>query len=348
MADELSSLLRTDVGAVHLRDWRYRTGCRIVCGTYTSFGSSSSLDWDVVLIEDAEEGLRSQVGKNLTEYALNGKRRYAFSSDRSRWHSSTDLECDVLFGPTIYQARRAISDRDQINVVFGEAPLQRDCESVRRGILNRRTAQRSSAERAEGTRQQREQLWRSDARNNLIAVIAIGFARRHSEPIWRAGLFLDHPDPFIGLPENPRVAVLVETVEHAALIRRALPDWIISDAQPRDFELTPPQRSADMCLLPDRAIVTVAAAERYHRFDPDVIIVATGGTAAYLPRGLSRRRNRVLVVDLVDDEGSTTSASQRRRRGYVAIGCQVQDRPSSRVRQRRDRQHSVATVAGNT
>jgi hypothetical protein len=343
LSDELSSFLATDVDSVNLRNWHYRSGCRIVCGTYASFDSSSPMDWDVILVEDVEEGIRSHLWEKLTEYALNGKRRYAFSSDRSRWPASTDLDCDVLFGPTIFRARRAERDRDQrVNVVFATAPLQRDCGPGRRGAAKRRTAQRSGAERAEGSRQQWRQLWHSELRNNLIGEIANGFARRQSEPIWRAGLFLEHPNPFNGLRENLRIAVLAETVEHATQIRRVLPDWPICDALPRELDLMQAHQSASERILPDQAIVTVAGAERYHWFDPDVIIVAFGGAAAYLPRGLSRRRNSVLVVDLVDDDGSLESASQRRRRGYVAIGCHVQDR---RARQRRGRVRGPESIA---
>ena len=347
LADALAELLGCEVDAVHQREWHFRS--RVVCGTFASFDSSSACDWDIVLFEDAEAGAGKLLWENLASYGMNRKRRYAFSSDRSLWAAADNLRCDVAFGPTIFRAGR--SNREgchQIKVVFATGPLCGERRETSRRDSRRRPTSRDAAERAVGTRQRRESLWRNESRNNTITEIADGFATGRSDAIWQAGLFLDQADPFQGIPDSPRVAVLVETVEHATRLSRSLPGWTVCVVRPREIDLSQPQQAANGYRLPERAIVTVVRAERYHHFDADVLIMAIGGSQTYLPRGLSHRWKNILVVDLVDDEGSPEADSQQRRHRYLAIGCQVQDRPTERIRQQRDSQRSPVTTRQNT
>ena len=154
------------VACVHGRNWR--SGERVVCGTFASLDSSDPQDWDVILYEDALEATAKANHDARRRYGWH--RVYAFASPGDVNNHKNKLLTELLAGPIINppDTRAAVS-----NVTFAryEAPSVSAAKKdpMRDNML----------------------LINNDHRNQAIASIAEALVNKDMASLWRFGLFLN-------------------------------------------------------------------------------------------------------------------------------------------------------------
>jgi hypothetical protein len=167
--------------------------------------------------------------------------------------------------------------------------------------------------------------WHNDARNRQIAAIADAAAAGDQDALCRQ-LGVDVELERISGYRPPRVAVVVEAVEHARQLAALLPDWTICAATK--------EHDANEGAHQDRRIVSaVYAAE--HRVKAELLIRASGGEGLVRAKGFPPAAEYgytpppVLLIDFADQFAKPAAASARRRaRVYRRAGMQVYSSPT--------------------
>jgi hypothetical protein len=164
-------------------------------------------------------------------------------------------------------------------------------------------------------------MWDNDRRNEAIARLAAALAAGDMTAPWEYGLFLDD-DPDLRSCAERRVAVLVESPEHARTLGRLLPGWRVLCADGADLGTVGRAGAAGVGPevrddLPGRAIVTWLHARG--RIEADVVIRADGlpwplDLAVAPPRPGQAEARPVLLVDLADHQDRTARDATRARR----------------------------------
>ncbi len=242
---------------------------------------------------------------------LDGGELWGLSAINRRWH-----------GDAHYRRRFALVQRNRRNDSWRNFALQALTGPVistgrrpRKQIARTYLLAEGKKPRRAGSRltQKRERFWLNAARNKLVANMAVGLADNPDRAL------LEHMREHIvvgqlGTREDPRVAILVESAEHARELARLLPTWRIDTAnEPARRNLTPNIESP-------HAIVTETRAAKFG-VDAQIIIRAAGTSAPLKIRNFPPRTTReesgthVLIVDVIDSlaERTTNSRSSKRR-----------------------------------
>ena len=176
-----------------------------------------------------------------------------------------------------------------------------------------------------GLEWKRRSIWGNPERNEATARLATALADGDLGTLWAYGLFLDG-EPVLRPPADRRVAVLVESPEHARILGRLLPGWAVLCADGADLAAVGRAGAAgagpdDRGDMPGRAIVTWLHADRRGRIEADVVIRADGtalaarsarrGAAAGTCRGSARAARRSRRPSGPDREGRDAGPSAR-------------------------------------
>jgi hypothetical protein len=156
--------------------------------------------------------------------------------------------------------------------------------------------------------------WTNERRNAAIAAIASAIASGILESLWPFGLFTASAYSAASMPFQPSswVTVVVESVDHAAILRSLLPEFGVLRANP-------PEPSAWHRLQ----VVTLAGmAECGANFAPNVVINAVGGKFALeLPEAFDIRppNSPAIIVeldDVFDDQAIKDTTNRLCHYGY--------------------------------
>jgi hypothetical protein len=255
----------------------------------TSLASHLALgDFDVAVFPFAEQ-IASAHG--FHDAAMNDRRTYGVLLTSERLERRSQLLVEGILGPPIFEVPDPRGPRSRVVILTFEPPWS----PAPLGL--------SALER------KRQCIWRADLRNHAVAEVAEAIAAGDVERLWPHGLLLEQQraDP-------RRVAVVVESPEHARALLAALPGWHPFDAG----------------AVLDRTVLTIVQASRLAAADCDAILWAAGGTSLVEPRGFPPRGNRdVLLVDALDDfDPRAVEETQERLDSYRKRGWTVHRRPS--------------------
>ncbi len=174
-----------------------------------------------------------------------------------------------------------------------------------------------------GLEWKRRSIWGNPERNEATARLATALADGDLGTLWAYGLFLDG-ELVLRPPADRRVAVLVESPEHAGILGRLLPGWAVLRADGTDVAAVGRAGAAgagpdDRGDMPRRAIVTCLHADRRGRIEADVVIRADGlpwplDLPVAAPRPGRAEGRLVLLVDLADHQDRTARDATRARR----------------------------------
>jgi hypothetical protein len=164
--------------------------------------------------------------------------------------------------------------------------------------------------------------WHHQQRNRIVGKLAVALARGDVKALRASGVRLS-PEERRGVSKGWRVAVLVESLRHAAVLLELLPGWGLLDAVPDDCsgEGGKSGRTHTTTKMPAGTIITLTRAWK-DEIDVDVLLRATGGRGRLLldgsePQGVEVAATAArLVVDFVDsaDAGAARDTA-----------CRVQD-----------------------
>lgn len=294
----LGQFVGANVDAVSGRNWQ--SSCRVVCATFSAFDSSDPADWDVLVFEDGFDALARATHENRGGFGRHHV--YSFIEPNRSLTGKQRIDLEVLAGPIIY---RYVSGKHRPEVVLETAFA---------------VAPEGSYHSPPNPRERCEQLWSACRRNRTIAAVAEACASSNPHSLWGCGLLLNEQNPFRLWDHTPIVTVLVESARHADLLARLLPEWRVMSRRPQDASSLPSLWDWSEYSVPTRSIMTAVRAEAYNRFDADIIVMASGGSTPFLPRGLARRSGHVLVIDFDDrSKPSLVRDTESRRRHYRAL-----------------------------
>jgi hypothetical protein len=240
----------------------------------------------------------------------------AFVRPGHRNSQSTELQLEVLTGPVIYKTPTILGQQAGVRVLFAAAPWS------------------PPGNRASPLEDMRRLYWHNGPRNDTLAALARACRRADLEALWPHGLLLDDQQFPAGSPGAARVAVLMESPEHARELQKLLPDWPLLQAETGGNGRSAGQNPAECAWgLPDQAIVTLVRAAQLRQFDTDVLVMATGRGVPAIPAGFpptvaGAEQRQVLIVDVDDDLDRVARHDTHHRLGYYrARGFEV-DVPS--------------------
>ncbi|MGO9598756.1 MAG: hypothetical protein ACLP7Q_12275 [Isosphaeraceae bacterium] len=196
-----------------------------------------------------------------------------------------------------------------------------------------------------GLEWKRHAIWRNSERNNAIAGIARAMIAGDLVALGEHGIFPDANGEAILVKHASRVAILVESPEHARAIGARLPGWHLvigqsesSVERPQLTESSPNHAEPTSHIRPDRMIITRVGASWFPMSTLDVLIRADGlPWPMEVPDLLAGTRDgkpsQLLVIDLRDefDEIALQATRRRiadyqRRRWEVLGGPQILER----------------------
>ena len=155
-----------------------------------------------------------------------------------------------------------------------------------------------------------EQIWENEARNRFLADIARTIAYEGLAGLAARGFVTTKLDPAANIPENPWVAITVESPQHACALRQLLPDWELWQEVPGRARRQPGRSQAR-----SRQTIVMMLAAQSADFDPDVIVVAHGGPGVpkwpNLPLGGSPRQVHIFDILDIGDQKMESEAHTR-------------------------------------
>jgi hypothetical protein len=178
----------------------------------------------------------------------------------------------------------------------------------------------------------RRGIWQHPVRNRRVARSAESLARGEPGPLASAPAIVE----LLATVPAPRVAIVVETVEHAVGLAQRLPDWpLLLASEVAEVGLSVnarailARRRVGSVVGHDRVIVTLAALDAVPLGEFDALIRADGST--HLPEALATRlitaqrdRRPLVLVDLDDRHHPVLRRGSRARRAaYVERGWTV-------------------------
>jgi hypothetical protein len=176
--------------------------------------------------------------------------------------------------------------------------------------------------------------WHADRRNATIAAIARAFASGRLDDLVCHGLFLNGEAlASIADGQTQRVAVLVESPEHARALADLLPGWRVLDARHDRHAYSVSDNRKGLAAKhkfenADGAIVTLVRAHEIKELDVDVVIRGDANSwpldlPCFPPLARRGDARQALLVDLGDEGDDTAIAATRTRlddyeaRGWV-------------------------------
>ena len=305
-ARSLSALLRScrgePIGCFTQQYTRSDVGIQV--GTA---GSLVLADASVVILTDATQAAHQRVSRQLAQ--LDRQRVYGLLDDRVELSHCDRLTIEGYIGPLLGRTGPATGGSVNVCAVFADwRGKERPDEPL-------------------GLSWKRQSIWRNDERNEAIARIATALANRDMAALWELGVFLDD-QPVGRLPDEPRVVVLVESLEHARSLSHKLPGWAIGRAD----EAGRPRATAKSSRGDDGSrigIMTWLHAQDQGRIIADAVIRADAAPWAFewalgLPSTRGEEAWSVMLVDLADHQDRTAREATRarcldyQRRGWIS------------------------------
>jgi hypothetical protein len=273
----------------------------------------SSLDpgmVDIVIFNQAKQIVFNSAQEELYDEmdTMRYRLRVGFRDARRELSPLVDLQIEAAFGPTVYEVPRTRTLRADVHVHMADTPLV------------------PMPPASDPREHKRCAIWQNDRRNDAIAAIATALVSGRLELLWEYGLFLDTERmPFSGLKRPPRVAILVENLDHGRELHARLPGWTL-----RQGDDVSSQRPRS----PGRTIFTQVHGASLPRLDVDVLIRADGDSGGlelrgFPPRLRESKRRTVYLIDFQDHENERSrqitarrmEAYERRRWYLHRAGC---------------------------
>jgi hypothetical protein len=272
-------------------------GGRLLVSTFALLPGDTDGEWDALIVPRGEDA--------VTESAIHHYRRivfprvYAFVDPHRRPDVHDDLRLVCLAGPVIHTL---CPSRVPTRVVLVPGP--------------------GRPPRTWGSPLERKRAlyWHHKERNELIATLARALVAGDDTVLCRHGLAADAARRTS--TGTPRVAILVESLEHGRRLARLPPGWALSALPTFDGPL--PQKHPRGA--PQIVTMSYAAIRRVRA---DILIRASGGDGPLDVRGFPARAGvtgarEALVVDLLDAHAPIAAAVSRcRMRDYARLGYPI-------------------------
>jgi hypothetical protein len=200
------------------------------------------------------------------------------------------LKLESVCGGVIFRRQRPQPD---VDVAFVEAPrppvkLPKDDALARKRLA----------------------IWHHDQRNDLVAEVASALVQMDAATLWNHGLMLDDGELAVRRRlEDARVAILVESTEHADQLNRRLPHWDVSSHVPG------PDGFIEVPYLYTRHIVTETAGH-YDGMECTILPRASGGSSPLAVKGFPPDA----AVDVDEGERVEGDFQAEPARGYPGCG----------------------------
>ncbi len=255
---------------------------------------------DIILFAESDQvvsGLCKQVWEFIGNQVVIG-----FSVRGQRRSEFARVVLEGRLGPVIYEVPGPKGRRADVRVVMAESALV--------SVPGHDTA----------LERKQHAIWHNDRRNNAIACVASALVTGRPDGLWQHGLFLENDEAFAGLGRPPRVAVLVEGLEHGQELVSRLPGWELRSGDIQPADKTRPLHCAVMRLV---------HAASLRNLDVDALVVADGEGGllelhAFPPRLRDGVKREIFVVDFHDDGNEAAArATQRRFDEYERRGWTV-------------------------
>jgi hypothetical protein len=266
-----------------------RKQCR--CAVTTIGSMHTATDWDILVLPVADQTIGDEAAYKITRLGFG--RRYAFIQTGKHLDSLAQVRLEMMAGPIISR-------------VAGQK-LQ-----VLAAMLSTPTSKVGKAQTA--LSQKRKLYWTNQSRNEYIARIAATIASRPRQTLRQ--LFGRTVTLAMLAGDNKlRVAVLVESAEHARELARLLPDWKLRTWTDEA------RRGLPGNLQAQHTILTSAYAARIGT-DAQVVIRATGTSDPlhvrdFPPKAVDTNETHVLVIDFADEFHPLAAVkAKHRRRSY--------------------------------
>lgn len=265
-------------------DWRQ--GRMIIC-TADTLAYCTPEDWHIVACTDIQSALAKRSLETLL--AMKTQLRYAILPVGEQIGPRSTLLLEALFGTVIFEEPDPLGTLAVVQVLFAEAPGQACRRKKGIQLLDWK----------------RKAIWHNQARNQVIAEIAVALRTGDMKALARRGVRVPgEVDQVSGMVEPFRTAILVESTEHAGQLLRYLPGWFLAHDVPREKASEGPSEDDWAIPVGDKTLVTFLHAERCG-IAADAVVRADGGEQWPLgpesfPRLAMFGGDEVLLVDLVD------------------------------------------------
>lgn len=298
---------------------RVRPDGILVCPA-NSLGCATAQEFPVIIYWDVEAARAKRTAQKPwhQDCAL----AYAFVRSDRRLDPDDQFRIAMVFGDVIYEHYDHAPDPGFTTVQVMLAgpsvyPPSADQQAV--GHDQRRRRRRASCSALE---RKRSNIWQNERRNQHIASIAQACRDRDVQALQRAGIVIDDPAAvFAGWCSEPRVAVVVEVVEHARELGKLLPGWPQREAGqlPAMVAADRDQVVENLQLTHEAAILSQGYAQQVG-IAADIVIVADG-MSRYWPEYLGPdcciNGDRMLVIDYQDDfDQQAKQDAEARRQDY--------------------------------
>lgn len=259
-------------------------------------------DWNVLIFADVESAV-SATGM-AQAISMNGALIYTFRENHSRRDWEDRLRLRIISGEEIYRL-------DNRPIVLAKVT-----------VLTVPARPSGSNRQSDPLRDKQRQIYRNEARNQQIAQLAIAFAERAKSVLHAQGLRAPVVERILAQSEQPpRVAIIVESAQHARVLRRHLAWPIAAGARNEDDTGALPLSIDKLIVTRTRAVAAGIAV--------DVVIVADGtSTAWHDAYGPYYGRNgaEMLVIDMQDSyDRHVRQWAEMRIGDYQARGYNVWD-----------------------
>jgi hypothetical protein len=278
------------------------TETRIEVGTQPSMDLHCA---DVVILARASQALQAETRTRLG--ALRRQRIYGLRLVHEQESPREELLVEGIIGPVL--------------TIHG--PIRKEPRSV--SVLLADWRCRSSSYGQFGLEWKRHAIWQNPDRNNAIAGIARALVAGDLVALGKHGIFPDATDEAMLVNDGCRVAILVESPEHAKEIGARLPGWRLVTGQ-SESDVERPEltgSSSDHAestsdTRPEATIVTQIGSLTFPMGTFDIVIRADGlRWPLEVPHLFEGRRNgkqcRLLLIDLRDDFDEIALDATRRR-----------------------------------
>jgi hypothetical protein len=283
----------------------YRQGGRCIVTTFPHMPPVCGDDWDALLLPTAIHGTGDGVAYRIGFRSY--PRVYGFVEPQRRVDEQVSLRLEAMAGPVIHHLAKP---RVPVRVLMVPVPT-REVQYAATALERKRIL-----------------YWHNPTRNAFIAAIAKAIAADDQGSLQGLGVPASHL-PELRQSRRYRVAVLVESPEHARQLMPLLKGWPLMSVvvATESVEAPSPKRR------PRRAIMTTTYAATRGAKKADVVICATGTEwglriKQFPPRQDLTDQREVLVIDLADVTPLPAKTdTQRRIAEYVRRGIQVVQDP---------------------
>lgn len=274
-----------------------QSDARIQVGTYGCLDLDAA---DVIVFEEATQVLHVRVLADLQTRIyrrcgfLARKRFLGLLDPRAVLGRREQLVIESCLGPVVGGVGIVVAGGPSVKATFADWP---------------------GGERPDlplGLEWKRTSIWANSGRNAAVARIATALAGGDAGVLGEFGLFLE--EEVAGLPDDRRVALLVESAEHARALGRLLPGWRLRLAGQES------QESGQGTAVggPELSIDTITFAYEIGGLAADVVVRADGTPWPLDPAPRSIHRagaddRPLLLVDLADHQDGTARDATRGR-----------------------------------